>query len=418
MTELALLSAPVRAWVSLWALLLCLTNVGSGVLAAVRRRFPAVALALALFGPGYWMWQVLFDLSLFGRTAAAHPSAALLGALPWLAWLGALALLTAASGLLLSSSLRYDRTHITPGTIKLFLDQIPCGVCCWRESGRVLFSNICMNRLCQALTGSPLLNGVQFRAAVGDGIVPVEGQVWRFSCRALTFAGETLWEMVATDITAAYAKTQALERDKAELSQLNRELRAYYDSLDETIRRREILQAKLNIHEEMNRLMLSTAAAKGEDPAALDRIFALWEQNALLLCRDERAEAQAAESLEKLAAALGVRLIRTQTPPGSLSERQRSLLRSAAQEALVNAVKHGAAKTMTLSWAEGEDGLRCRFTNDGAPPASPLRFTGGLANLALLARQEGAEISAGTDQGFTLELYFPRQEEPPCPTTY
>ena len=268
-----------------------------------------------------------------------------------------------------------------------------------------------MNRLCLALTGSPLLNGNQFRDAAADRILPIDGKVWRFSCRELAFDGEPLWELIASDITPEYAKTQALERDKAELSQLNRDLQAHYLSIDEVIRRQEILQARVNIHNEMNRLMLSTTAADGKDAAALDRIFSLWERNALLLCfeAEEPADRNAADSLDRLASALGVRLVRQGALPQTLTQ-QRGLFWSAAQEAMANAVKHAGAKTLTVSVEETDAALLCRFTNDGAVPSVPPRFTGGLANLALLAERQGAEVSAQIGGQFTLTLRFPKNQ--------
>ena len=411
MSAFAVLSPLVRALFALWALLLCLADIGSGVLAAVRKRRRFAALALALLALSYLMWQVIFDLRLFRGTEKAAGISAALGAVPWCFWLAVFLVLTGAAALLLGSNLRYDRTFITPGTIKLFLDKMPCGVCCWRGSGRVLFSNICMNRLCVALTGSPLLNGNQFRDAVEAGILLVEDRVWRFSCRDLSVDGADLHEMVAADITAEYGKTRALERDKAELSQLNRELREYYLSIDDVTRRQEILQARANIHDEMNRLMLSATAADSGDPAALDRIFSLWERNALLLCMeaDETAsEAKTEESLEKLAAALGIRLVWQDAVPEALSPRQRGLFCSAAREAVANAVKHASAKTMTISFAETEEALCCSFTNDGNVPCGPVRFTGGLANLSLLAAGQGATVSAQADGAFTLTLRFPK----------
>ena len=412
MTEFAALSALARAFFALWALLICLVNIGSALLSAVRKRYRFAALALVLLAPTYLMWQVIFDLRLFGGTNGAAGLSITLGAFPWAFWGAALALLTLAAGLLLGCNIRYDNTFITPGTIKLFLDRLPCGVCCWRDSGRVLFSNECMNRLCVALTGNRLLNGNDFSDAMRDGILTVDGKVWRFSSRDFSLDAETLHEMVASDITAEYAKTQALERDKAELSQLTRELREYYDGMDEIIRRREILQAKRNIHDEMNRLMLSTVAAGGEDTAALDRIFSLWEQNALLLCMeaDETTHETAADSLEKLAAALNLRLVRQGGLPETLNEEQRGLFHSAAQEAVVNAVKHAGAKTMTVSFTETEAGLCCRFENDGTAPSGPVRFTGGLRNLARLADRQGASVSVEVDDVFALVLCFPKNQ--------
>ena len=362
MTSFASLSALARALFALWALLLCLVNIGSAVMASVRRRLRFAAPALLLFLPIYYLWQVIFDLSLSHRGGAAVPVSIVLGGIPQNVWLLAFSLLTAASAILFIRNLRYDRTFLTPGTIKLFLDGLPCGVCCWQDSGKVLFSNVCMNRLCAAVTDSPLLNGNQFRDAVSSGILTLDGTVWRFSCREMLLDGQRLNEMVASDVTAEYAKTQALERDKAELARLNEQLRDYYLSIDDVVSRQEVLQAKVNIHDEMNRLMLSTTAADAGDEDELNRVFSLWEQNALLLCMEARSDrdTRAIGSLEQLAAALRLRLVWQGELPEILSERQRSLFFSAAQEAMANAVKHAEAKTVE-SFAPGGAAGRVRF---------------------------------------------------------
>ncbi len=403
------LSALARSLFALGALLLLLLNAGSCVIAAARRRYRFAALALALFLPVYLLWQVVFDLSLFGGAAGGAEISALLGGVPWALWLAAFAFFALASALLFACCLRFDRRFITPWAIKSFLDGMPCGVCCWRPSGRVLFSNECMNGLCAALGGGQLLDGNSFRARVKDGILTVGDRVWRFSCRTFDLDGETLNEMIASDVTTEYARTRRLEQDKAELSQLNGELREYYRSMDDAVRRQEILQAKANIHDEMNRLVLLTTSADSGDTEALDRIFALWEKNALLLCMEADAEAdgRAAEGVGKLADALHVELAWDGTVPERLSGRQRALFYAAAREALVNAVKHAEAKRVSVAFAEAGSALRCSFRNDGKARPGDVSFTGGLANLARLAEQQGARVAAEAGDGFTLSLTFP-----------
>lgn len=411
MTTFAMLSALARALLALWALLLCLTNIASGVLAAVKKRLLYTAFALVIFVPCYFMWQVIFDFSLFGKTEKATDISVALCNYSILYWLLALVLLTAAAALLFCFNIRYDKTYITPGAIKLYLDRIPCGICCWRENGRVLFSNICMNRLCVKITGSALLNGNIFRDALKSKILTADGKVWRFAYREITLGGERLFEMIASDITDEYAKTQALEKDKEELSRLNKELSDYYLSIDESVKRQEILQAKMNIHDEMNRLMLSTVAANGTDAEALDNIFSLWEQNALLLCMqaDNEANAQQTDSAETLANALGINLIWNGELSGGLDDEQRELFFFTLQEAIINSAKHAQAKTVEISFEQTQTALICRFTNDGTPPQCEVRFEGGLANLARLAEKRGAALSTETVDKFTLVLILKNQ---------
>lgn len=409
MTSLALLSPLPRAFFALWTLLLCLSAIVSVLLAFGRKRYFFTAPSLLLFAPSYFAWQVLFDLALSGSPEAAHSVTQALSGVAWLWWALALAAMTVAAALLLVYSILYERSFLTPNSIKIYLDQIPCGVCCWRDNGRVLFANDCMNRLCAGLTGEPLLNGTQFHEAAADGIREVGEQKWRFSCSELTLGNERIHTMIASNISAEYAKTQALEKDRADLSRVNRELREYTLGIDDAVRHQEILQAKVNIHDEMNRLMLSTTAASCEDTEALDKIFAQWEQNALLLYReaDSQTDQKAEARIEDLATALKIRLIWEQHVPQVLSEDQRLLFFTAAQEAVSNAAKHADATELRVSFAQTETGLVCRFTNDGTVRHETVSFSGGLANLSRLAERQGASVSCEAGDRFTLVLSFP-----------
>lgn len=377
-------------------------------LGGYKKRLLFTALALVLFAPCYLMWQIVFDISLFSHTDKSSKLSVLSGGLPWVGWLFAFAALTAAAAFLLVKNIRYDKTYITNRTIKLYLDRVPCGICCWRENGRVLFSNICMNRLCEVLTGEQLLNGRQFSDAVGDGIVNADGRVRRFLSREILLNNERLYEIIASDITDEYAKTEALKKDKEELSRLNRELSDYYLGIDESVRRREILQAKIKIHDEMNRLMLSTVAADKNDTETLDEIFSLWEQNALLLSvsSDKKRGQHNISSVKSLAKSLGLRLIWREESLSELNGSQKELFFFTAREAVVNAVKHADAEEMRISFEKTRDKLIFRFSNDGKMPLGEVNFEGGLSNIARLAQKQGATLHTEVGERFELVLGF------------
>ena len=101
MTTFASLSSLARALFALWALLLCLACITDILLAAVKKRYRYAAFALLLFAPVYFAWQVIFDYSLFGNSEKAAALTRRLCALPWIWWLAALALFTAAAVFLL-----------------------------------------------------------------------------------------------------------------------------------------------------------------------------------------------------------------------------------------------------------------------------------------------------------------------------
>ena len=154
--------------------------------------------------------------------------------------------------------------------------------------------------------------------------------------------------------------------------------------------------------------MLSTMAVENDNPSELDNIFSLWEQNALLLCMEAEKTSETKEetSLDNLAKALKVNLIWDGNGLEELSKKQKELFYSAAQEAIINAVKHAGAKTMKISFAKEKDRICCNFTNDGMIENKNISFSGGLGNLARLGEQQNATLSVNVENEFILSLCF------------
>ena len=181
MSALAMLSSLARAFFALWALLLLLVCTVNMLLSLQKRRYLLSLAAAVLLVPAFFLWQVIFDLSLSVRLGIpASPVGQSLCDIAWGWWAVALLVFTLGCAALLVYHIRYEKKNVTPNSIKTYLDKMPCGVCCWLDSGKVLFSNICMNRLCLALTDGPLRNGNLFLAAVEKGILSIA------ACRKLS----------------------------------------------------------------------------------------------------------------------------------------------------------------------------------------------------------------------------------------
>lgn len=410
MMSLFQLSELTRSLFSLWTLFLCLIGIFSVLRAIAQKRVRFAVLALIPLGCSYFIWQMLFDIHLFGDTDFAAVISRKFGEEPWIGLFLILFVFTLAAIGNLIALIRYGKKSITPDAVKLCLDQIPCGVCCFDDSGRVLFSNVCMNRLCVSVTGSILQNGNHLYDAVGNSILTSEGRRWRFVLRELFLDGERLHELTASDVTDEYAQTEALQNNKEALSRLKAELKEYNLSIDDTVRKQEILHAKVNIHDEMNRLILSTVAAENDEAESMDRIFTLWEQNAILLCMeaDRSNEPNEVSSVQKLADELRIRLVWNSDLPEMLNVEQRTLFFYAVREAIANAAKHADAKRIEISFTESEKEIRCAFTNDGKLPTGEIKFAGGLYNLFVLANKQGATLSTEVGEKFTLYLRLPK----------
>lgn len=409
MTSLYLLPELSRHLIALWAFMLCIFGIAVIVYAVFQRSYKTAVVSLVPFACPYLIWQMLLAINLGDGIIDIVIAQRVLDHAPWLSWIAVLIAVTLVMALLLAGSIRYNKNHITPNAIKLCADRMPCGICYWRDSGRVIFSNDCMKHLCISLTNKPLLNGNHFRAALTDGYLTVDGKAWRFVCRDLTLDGEPLHEMIASDVTEEYAKTEMLRKDTEELSRINRELQEHHLRITDTVRKQEILQAKVNIHDEMNRLMLRTVVADCHNKAELASVFSLWKRNALLLCMEAETDKMAVDKIENLAEQMNIRLVWKSELPESLTDKQRELFFSAFSEAIINAAKHAEAETLTVSFAETDNDLFCTFENDGKITGNT-QFTGGLANLSLLAKEQNAVVTAEADQTFRLSVIFPQKD--------
>ena len=141
MTALFALSRLTRSFFLLWAFSLCLIGIFSMIHAATQKQFRVAFLSLIPFTCNYFLWQMLFDLHLSGKGQDASFLTGKCGALPWICLLLSLLFLSFFALFLLFTVIRHGKRSVTPNAVKHCLDQMPCGVCCWCDDGRVLFSN-------------------------------------------------------------------------------------------------------------------------------------------------------------------------------------------------------------------------------------------------------------------------------------
>ena len=414
MISFGILSSLIIALFALWALLLCVVNINNAVLAFDKKKYLFGSIAIVLFLPIFFFWQVIFDYSLSKSGGTINVVSNAMMNLTWVYWLLIFIVLTIFTLILFVYNVHYEKNYLSVNSIKLYLDKVDCGVCCYKDSGRVMFTNMTMNQLCIKLTGTQLLNGNQFYEVTKDQILSIGDERWRFSSRDIAIDNERMHEIIATNVTSEYLKTQQLEKDKAELSKINQELQDYNISIDEVVRHQEILQAKVNIHDEMNRLMLSTVSTDSVDVTSLDKIFALWQENASLLFMEaeENRREFMSQNIEELAKALKIRLVWKGEPVSILNAEERYLFYIASQEAIANSSKHGKASRMIISIVNVDGHIECHFINNGELPNRSITFTGRLANLEKLAKKQGAILKVTNDHKFVLSLVFLNRNNP------
>ena len=415
MTPFFLLPVPVQNMTCFWALLVCLGGITNTIfLWRQKRRVPCAVAALCA-ATAYFTLHLCREGTTYRMTGDTLAFAQELLCQPCFIFQLLLAGLTLVCVLLYRNTRAWRRTHITSASIKESMDSLPAGVCYYLEGGRCILVNHRMNEICRSLLGRSLQNGTLFYDAVKEKKVCAlsDGTAVTFRHRILDDYGTPLHELIADDITELYEKSEKLRRDNERAHRLAAGMKAYGDSIADTVRRQEILQAKINIHDEMNRMILATRKSVESECGEENRadILKMWRGQVLLLCKEAETKRSTniVNDLNALASAIGVRLVWDGTPKTE-STRSLQLFLSATREAMTNAVKHAGARRLNICARESDADLCVTFTNDGAAPSRPVVEAGGLKSLRQRLEDAGGQLAIRADDGFALTITIPKEE--------
>lgn len=310
----------------------------------------------------------------------------------------------------------WNRDHVSTTSVKESLDNLPSSIVIFREDGSCVMTNHRMNRLGEQMTGHTALDGKELLEAARNCQMTVEqkGRNYVFHHRTLEYKGELLQELIADDVTELYEKTEELSRGNQQLSELAEKMKQYGRTIDESIRKQEILDIKIRIHDEMNQLLLATenAAAGGNGNEEQKKILRTWQNHVLLLSMGAREEVpdHAIEDMETLAAMIGIEIIWNGTLE-TMDPEIRKLFEQITREAMANAVKHAAAKHLFVTIENGEGNLILTYENDGTSAPDTVIEGGGLSNLRTVISQHHGQMMIRPVPVFTLKITIPLREE-------
>ncbi|MBQ9818538.1 MAG: hypothetical protein IJM59_13875 [Proteobacteria bacterium] len=415
MTAFYDLAVPAQNFTAFWALLLCLYCIAETIMLFRQKRYhlmPAVGLC---FFVAYFIMHICRDGTMQRLYGIGNDFAMQVLHLPYIIILAACLVLTILCALLYWNITSWRKTHISAASIKESMDGLPAGICFYLEDGRCILSNHRMNDICFSLLGSALQNGAQFYDSISTKPIHQlsDGTAFSFHHRELTYRGAPLHELIANDITDLYKKSEELKANNERLRKMAENMKAYSETITDTVRQKEILQAKINIHDEMNRMILTTRKSLIETPTSeRQEILRIWQQ-VLLLCKqsDTRKTNSAVADLNTLAAAIGIRLVWSGLPT-VLPHAVQPLFLAAAREAMTNAIKHAQATILDISIQDNCDSFQARFTNDGKTPDQPVTASGGLLNLCQRLESAGGQMKIETKPVFCLDVIIPKEPKP------
>ena len=271
-----------------------------------------------------------------------------------------------------------------------------------------------MDELSVRMTGTRVLNGETFNLAAAERNYSMrtrEGRVWQFAHKRLRYGKGYLYELIASDVTTEDRLLQELREKEVEQENFNRRLKEYGTTVDEITVQREILDAKIHIHDELGKVLLMTKRYIRDgisDEAEEEKIKEIWKRTMLLESPEEFKvrDESVINSINDAAAALGLKVV-IEGDVGALDKREVNMLMAGARESLTNSFKHAGASELYIKIRSVKNGKLIEYTDNGNASTGPVREGGGLSSLRRYAEENGCYIDMEITDKMVLRIIIP-----------
>lgn len=317
--------------------------------------------------------------------------------LPWAAgWsvAGAAAFLICTALALVLYRRRYRRM-LSGNSIQESTDKVPLGLCFYYPDGVPILINARMQHLAERVTGSAITNAEVFCRRVDGKTIEADGRYYRFCSADMDCNGGTVRRLWAMDITDLHRLAMALDAENAARKEINQRLRAYSRQVEKLTREREVLKAKMDIHDKMGRMLLETKIFLEDGNGDYTSIANRWHRTLTVFTTRfwrERTPADV-QALEQMAAAMHLQLQMNGMP-------EQAVFLEAVRECMTNAVRHAGAGAMYVQATPH----RIVITNNGKPPERPITEGGGLSDLRQKVEQQGGTMTVESAPVFRLQI--------------
>lgn len=357
---------------------------------------------------------------------------------------------------IIRKGIKYRQENFTVISVKQGLDAMEEGICFYTENGLPQFTNKYMNDVSLAISGRTIVDASKFWKDLHDGnikpdcriitsiedmvIIKTPEKVCAISNRDI---GGELKEMVMVDITPEYRTFEELLMKYESLEQQQERLKEYNKNVTQATIERELLNAKIHIHDELGEILLAakryiqtkdkeekaaeaakevrdikkaeaeTKGATGVGDTDRRTVTELWLKNLSLLgVEREKTEEDEYTEIYRAASDIGMKIeIKGELPESGMAK---SVTASALHECLTNTFRHAGGDTVYVEsvkagtdkdiFGEVKTGYTVTFKNNGRPPEGEIEERGGLKSLRKMAEDAGFDMKIETAGGFKLIL--------------
>lgn len=320
--------------------------------------------------------------------------------------------------------------------IKKAIDSYPGGICFSALDGRVVLVNEKMNRLVLELTGHTILNAKaaweEFANFASNGKAEKltqswlpkdpdnesihqqlffrfsDSSVWRFE---LKFLDSNTIQIEAAEITELYRLSEELYENTIRLQEMQKRQKSLLDSIVEVNLNKEILAAKMHIHDELGHCLLATTKAITENSLSenTDTLRENWNSTIRDFSNIPTVwtvpDSSLQSELMQVAELIGCKVVFLGEQPKNRKALQ--LLYAAVREALTNAVRHADATELTVTVEQNKQGYHIEISDNGDVTVSKITEGNGLSALRQRLEQEGASLKVLCGNSVSLIVNIP-----------
>lgn len=322
------------------------------------------------------------------------------------------------------SFVKINRQTIGKNSVKKSMDNLPDGICFSKMDGTPLLVNRMMQDISFAVFGKMLANDLVCAKDIKNNnikegskilqrdplVIEAMGRTWQIK----VIPHENVRETLAYDITLEWALYQQIQEKNKQIEKMNASLKDYQINVGKYTRQKEILQAKIKIHDKIGQSLIYFKRYLDMDVKTKedrDKLISLWMESLVML--DEKSEdPDSAKSINKFkklistAKDIGV----TVNVDGKLpaEDGDLNLLVKIVHESLNNAIRHGQAKNIWIDLDEDDINIHSRIKNDGIIIHGPIIEKGGLKNIRQIIESCGGKMKTQSDSHFILDLTWPK----------
>lgn len=304
--------------------------------------------------------------------------------------------------------------------VKESIDSLPVGICFADHYGRVRFQNQIMNSISERLNVKPLSSINDFFIELskvcektgrpGEYLFNCDGRSYLISNRAVNVNRRKYMEVYAVDMTFENKITMELKVKNRKLVEIQERMREYSAQVNDVITSREILNAKMAVHDEVGHALLTTKYYV-EHPDRMDEealLDILKRTNAFLLKEaesDDSGTIDVFENAVRNAEEIGVSCIIEGSVPQEDSVR--AVIARGIVECASNTAKHAGGDKLFAEIRSREGVYEIVFRNNGKAPDKEVVETGGLKSYKYMILQSGGKMKISYDPEFELFVSIP-----------